>query len=85
MPRKCPGYGRGVGGNPGTSGSSRPGVCVIPQRSDRMCAGQTGQIHRTGHVHRMVAIQQWRCPAKFLYVYCCFVSSQLSFKSVSYA
>ena len=24
---------------------------------------------QTGHVHGMVAIQKWRCPANFLYAY----------------
>ena len=44
MSRKCPGD--GLGANPGTSGTSRPDLCVIPHRLDRTSAGQTG--HSTG-------------------------------------
>ena len=45
MLRKCPGD--GVGANPGTSGTSRPDLCVTPHTLDRMSAGQTGHFHGT--------------------------------------
>ena len=45
MPRKCPGD--GLGANPGTPGTSRPDLCVIPYRLDKMFAGQTGHSHGT--------------------------------------
>ena len=44
-PRKCPGD--GLGGESGTSGTSRPDLCAIPNRLDRMSAGQTGHVHGT--------------------------------------
>ena len=28
---------------------------------------------QTGHVHVMIAVQKWGCPAEFLYVYCLFI------------
>ena len=43
MPGKCPRD--GLGANPGTSGTSRPDLCVIPRRLDRMSAGQSGHVH----------------------------------------
>ena len=61
MPRKCPRD--GLGANPGTPGMSRPDLCVIPHRLDRMSAGQMG------HIHGGLAIQMWGCPAEFLCVY----------------
>ena len=55
---------------PGTSRTSQPHLCFNPHRLDRMSPGQTGHsVGQAGHVHGMVALQMWRCPAEFLFVY----------------
>ena len=49
-----------------------PGLISVQIQTDwRECPQDKRDIstEQTGHVHRMVAIQVWRCPAKFLYVY----------------
>ena len=64
----------GLGASPVTSETSRPDLCVIPHRIGSMSSGQTGHsTGQMGHVHGMVAIQKWRCPAKSLDVYCFFL------------
>ena len=72
MPRKC--AGDGLEASLGTSGTSRPDVCAIPHRFDRMSAGQTGHFHgRNGTFPRDGCNPNVGCPGKFLYV-CWFFS-----------
>ena len=64
MPRGCPGD---CLGSLGTSGTSRPDLCFIPRRLDRMSRWDRREISmgQTGHIDGMVAIQEWRCPPNF--------------------
>ena len=55
---------------PGTSGTSRPDLCVIPHSIGQNLLGQTGHFPgQTGHVPGMFAIQNRRCPPNF-FMFC---------------